>query len=167
MRIEICKQTGLKICDITKLISVREDGFIRKSIQKNGETFYTEWNCGYIDAKGYSSIHDVETKKTVKIHRLVALAFIKNNDKNKSLVDHINGNRSDNRVENLRWVNSRGNAENKIRHRNGHLVGASYNEKRGKWLSSIVINRKHIHLGTFNSEVDAHKMYLKAIKELL
>jgi hypothetical protein len=46
----------------------------------------------------------------VYIHRLVALAFIPNHE-NKRVVDHINRNRTDNRVENLRWVT---HSENKV-----------------------------------------------------
>ena len=41
----------------------------------------------------------------IAMHRLVALAFIENNDTNKKLeVDHINDDKSDYRVENLQWV---------------------------------------------------------------
>ncbi len=47
------------------------------------------------------------------IHRLVAEAFIQNTD-NKQFIDHINTDRSDNRVENLRWVTHKENCNNPL-----------------------------------------------------
>lgn len=50
-------------------------------------------------------------RKTVKAHRLVAMAFI-DNPNNKPAIDHINGDKKDNRVSNLRWVTNLENTNN-------------------------------------------------------
>lgn len=56
---------------------------------------------GYLYFNAYNG--SSKTRKTLKVHRCVGLAFLENPN-NKPTIDHINRNRSDNRCENLRWA---------------------------------------------------------------
>ena len=71
----------------------------------------SEW----FDQKGYVKLK--MNQKAYMKHRIIAEQFIENDDPNKNQVDHINHNRSDNRIDNLRWISNRDNCKNKSRHR--------------------------------------------------
>lgn len=58
------------------------------------------------------------------IHRLVALVFIGPRPSTRHNVAHRDGNRSNNRVENLRWVTQHENEQDKIAHATFHKRGA-------------------------------------------
>lgn len=63
-----------------------------------------------LDTKGYLAVNLSKNgkMKTHRLHRLVAIAFIANPE-NKLEVNHENGVKTDNRVENLSWVTGRDN----------------------------------------------------------
>jgi hypothetical protein len=68
-----------------------------------------------IDLNGYKRISLVNDKLNIKklimVHRLIADAYMDNSE-NKEVIDHINGDRSDNRLVNLRWATRSENALN-------------------------------------------------------
>jgi len=90
-------------------------------------------------------------------HRIVYSMFYGDTD---MIVDHINGDRLDNRIENLRAVSSRENLLNTSVKRRQGLKGAYYEADRDKWLSQIKINYKSFHLGRFDTEQEAHQAYM-------
>ena len=77
---------------------------MRKRVLKPSN-LYGYHRVGIIDVNG--------GQKLVAVHRLVAQAFIPNPD-NKPEIDHINTQRDDNRVDNLRWVTHSENVRNEI-----------------------------------------------------
>lgn len=88
--------------------------------------------------KGYLRVHLWKNGKGKHhlIHRLVAEAFIPNED-NKPCIDHINGKRDDNRVENLRWCTQKENNNFELAkiHQSQAQKGRIFTEKHKKNLS--------------------------------
>ncbi len=82
------------------------------------------------------------------------------------VVDHINGNTLDNRIENLRSVTQRVNNQNKKNHRNGKLVGASWSARDKSWSSLVKVNGKAKRIGSFRTEIEAHQAYMAFIDNL-
>jgi len=80
-------------------------------------------------------------------------------------IDHINGITDDNRIENLRDVSVSENQQNRKNHRLGKLLGTTYCKNSKKWVSQLNIKKKHIYLGHFKTEVEAHNAYQNYLKQ--
>ena len=75
-----------------------------------------------------------------------------------NVVDHINGNTLDNRKVNLRLIPSWGNQQNLanlVRTNKSGYRGVSWYKRIGKWRAKVCVNKKHYHLGYYDSKEEA------------
>lgn len=78
------------------------------------------------------------------------------------MIDHINGDRADNRLVNLREATSEMNAQNKT----GKRAGAHFHKPSGLWKSAIMVRGRAVHLGYYPDAEHASEAYLLA-KDML
>jgi len=74
-------------------------------------------------------------------------------------VDHVNMNKTDNRIENLRSSDASRNQMNTVVRTStkSGLKGVHWDESRGAWMSRIKINGKHVFLGRFATKEEAYE----------
>ncbi len=99
-------------------------------------------------------------KKLLFVHRAVCYAFLGISELE---VDHINGVKNDNRIENLRYCTRR---QNLVYHftKINKLTGAT--KSRNRWHSRIFVDGSRKYLGTYDTAEQAHGAYLKALSEI-
>lgn len=120
-------------------------------------------------SKGYYFVNLTKDgmSKMLKTHQLVAICFLNHVPNGyKIVVDHINNNPLDNRVENLQLISQR---ENKSKDRLGtsKYVGVFWSKQNKKWRAQIMVLGKQKHLGYFTDEYEAHLAYQEELKKLI
>lgn len=109
--------------------------------------------------------------KTYTASRLVAMAFLDHKpDGHAFVVDHINGNRADNRVENLQVVTGRENRSTCFRSNedsfSSKYVGVYWNVEMCKWHAVIYHDGNRSRLGFFDVELEASMAYRSALSKI-
>lgn len=119
--------------------------------------------------KGYKVFYLSKDSKTKQksSHQLVAMAFLGHVPcGHKIVVDHINNDKLDNRVENLQIITNRENCSKDVKNKTSKYTGVSWDKHRGRWSSKIKINGNTINLGRYKCELAAHLAYQDKLKEL-
>lgn len=122
----------------------------------------------YLNHKFYPTVNLYRCGKNrnIVVHRIVAQTWLPNPD-NKPCVDHINGDKSDNRVLNLRWATYGENCQNtRVRRDNSSgYKGVSFHKATGKYSAQIQCVKK-LHIGLFTTAEEAHSAYCAKATEL-
>jgi len=136
---------------LKKLFKYREDGqLIRISFTDNhvpiGEPAGTKTKDGYISIG--------VDKKIYRAHRLI---WLYHNGSLPKYIDHINGIRDDNRIENLQAVTqSQNTMKGKTRLCNtSGFRGVSFRKDRNHWIAILILNNTRIYLGGYKNIEDA------------
>ena len=116
--------------------------------------------AGNLDSKGYYRVglHGAQ----YRLHRVIWLLAY--GEWPKGEIDHIDGNRINNSISNLRCVSHKRNSRNcKLSKNNtsGH-IGITWHKKAGKWMASVSIDGRQQHLGLFDDKRDAISARAKA-----
>ncbi len=111
------------------------------------------------------SIKSITTSKTV--HGLVANSFLNHKPNGfKMVIDHIDDNPLNNRVDNLQIITHRNNVYKTQGKYSSKFKGVCYYKQTGKWISQITINGKLKFLGLFECELQASEAYQNKLKSL-
>ena len=117
------------------------------------------------DRQGYPRVNIYIDKKctTFKIATLVAMVFLNHSKENGLVVDHIDNDKSNNKLSNLQLVSVRKNSS-KDKKGVSKYTGVSWCKLSKKWKAQIHLDGKKIHLGIFKNELDASKAYQNRLK---
>lgn len=134
----------------------KKDLIYKLNTDTKGYYFVCLWNSSTYSAKGQW------------VARLVAIHFIDNHD-NLPIVNHINGIKTDNHVDNLEWVTYRENNSHKFLTKesnyNSKYIGVKWCSSKKRWITTITFIGKLKTLGRFKNERSAALCYLKFIQE--
>jgi hypothetical protein len=132
---------------LKELFSYSNGKLIRKKNNKES---------GGLHGSGYRTIK--VNNISYPAHRLIWIYHYGSIDENLQ-IDHINGIKDNNSIENLRLVTAQQNCYNRSRL---NAKGYSWNKNDNKWISSIWLNNKLKYLGSFIDEEQARNAYVQA-----
>lgn len=104
--------------------------------------------------------------KSCAVHSLMAISFLnhKPDGTHKTIVDHIDNNSLNNKLENLQLISQRDNCSKDKKEKSSKYIGVCWDKQMRKWRSNINIDGSLKFLGLFDNELDASNCYQEYLK---
>jgi len=135
------------------LVAVSNRGNVVK-LKDGNVLVLTPKRAGYIDMM----LRKNSKHKSVKVHRLVAHAFVHNPDPTTRVeIDHIDNVTSNNDTLNLRWVTHQENMRNASKRQgtSSQFIGVCWKPNNNKWVAYAQVDGRHHYIGIYDDEEDA------------
>jgi hypothetical protein len=133
---------------------IYEDGRVWSKFGKGRFLKQNSDGCGYL----FVVLQKNGTRKQVTIHRLLGKAYIPNPE-NKPQVDHIDNNRQNNDISNLRWVTHGENNRNKAAY--GEVRFRGVTKSWNNFMTKITIDGQQIYIGSYKTAEEAGQAYIQ------
>lgn len=147
--------------ELQESFRINEEGELERKFKKKGWAIIVcRSNC----RSGYCYVQFNDSK--IMYHTIVWILTNGTIEDEFSQIKHKNGNRLDNRIENLRLVAKRADSQSEVAHRDRYLVECYFHRSSNKWRAQIQINKKLINLGCYNAEQEARQAYQTALTML-
>ena len=155
------KEVFLPISGYEGLYEISNYGVVKSFAKSNKRK--GDYLINVLATVGYYVVALTKNKKSknIYIHRLLAEAFIPNPNKYK-YVDHIDGNKQNNSIENIRWCSKKQNERFENRKKPNHTskyTGVCYDKYWGKWKACVRVNGKTKNIGSYKTEYEAYLKY--------
>jgi hypothetical protein len=143
------------------------EGYNNYKISKNGDV-YSEKTKKVLKkintTNGYQlvNLYENKKKKSILIHQLMAITFLNHKPCFQEIVvDHINGNKKDNRLLNLQIISQRKNSTKDKSNQKSGYAGVYWSKQNKKWQVRPRINSRKFLLGYFDCPKIASEEYIK------
>jgi hypothetical protein len=152
-------ETSYMVSDLGNVKTLKRYKSNGKGIVKVAEKILKPRDTG----KGYLivTLYKDLKPKNYKVHRLVIENFLGHSDLH---VDHIDMDRSNNKLSNLRYCTPRQNKVYSLDKTNHSSKYVGVTARKNKWIATCTKNGKQMYLGMFNCEFSAHLAYVRATK---
>lgn len=117
----------------------------------SGAAVYQKW---------FRNIQNKPYQETIYVHKAIAEKFIPRPSENHTFVVHLNGDRLDDRTENLIWCTR--SELNRYCHYKSQTGYRGVRREKNKFRALIYINKKPVHLGMYDTAEEAAKAYNEA-----